>query len=104
MAAKRTTKDEKLLHALIEQNLVLSKKSAKLIRSVRTLTDRVDNLVSIFEKASKEIGKVETSEDMLRSLSSSLNQLLDQNKTIASGLIALEQYIRKRSQPEVGPI
>ena len=88
---------------LIEQNLILSKKSGEMIKHMKVLTSRMDKLVSIFEKASKQVGEVQTSDDMIRSLNGRLTELLDQNKTIASGLLALEKYVRQRSaEPQPG--
>ena len=88
---------------LIEQNLILSKKSGEMIKQMKVLTSRMDKLVGIFEKASKQVGEVQTSDDMIRSLNERLNELLDQNKTIASGLLALEKYVRQRTaEPQSG--
>ena len=88
---------DELVKTLVEQNIILTKKSAEMVAQVKMLTSRVDKLVGIFEKASKDIGKVQTSDEMVKALSERLGELLEQNKTIASGLIALERYVRHRS-------
>tara|TARA_Y100000310_G_C20598778_1_gene771900 strand:+ start:107 stop:406 length:300 start_codon:yes stop_codon:yes gene_type:complete len=95
---------KKEIDVLIEQNIMLSKKTAETIKQMKILTSRVDKLVGIFEKASKQVGDVQTSDEMIRSLSERLSDLLEQNKTIASGLLALEKYVRQRTEePRNGP-
>jgi len=43
---------------------------------------------------------MEVSEDKkISELTDKLEELLEQNKTIAKGLIMLEQYVRKRAPP-----
>jgi hypothetical protein len=95
-AKKKAGGQEELVETLIGQNILLSKKSAETLQQVKMLTSRVDKLVSIFEKASKEVGDIQTGDEIIRSLSDRLSELLEQNKTIASGLIALEKYVRQR--------
>ena len=68
--------------------------SDKLIDSITQLTNRVDKLVSMFEDASKHVSEVESTEEKVRKLSTKLEELLEQNKTIARGLIILDKYIR----------
>jgi len=88
---------KKEIDVLVEQNIMLSKKSAETIKELKMLTSRIDKLIGIFEKASKQVGEVQTNDQIVRSLSEKLNDLLDQNKTIASGLLALEKYVRQRT-------
>jgi len=66
----------------------------KLIDSMTKLTNRVDKLVSLFEEASKHVNEVESTEEKVRNLTTKLEELLDQNKTIAKGLIVLDKYVR----------
>lgn len=84
----------KLAH-ITEQNVTTSK----------NVIERVDKLVSLFEEASKHVSDVETTEAKIKSLSTKLEELLEQNKTIAQGLLLLEKYVRGRSglEPSPGP-
>lgn len=68
-----------------------------LINSMDKLTKRIDKLVSLFEEASKHVTEVTSTEEKVKQLSEKLESLLDQNRTIAKGLIMLEKYIRGKS-------
>ena len=71
----------------------------KLIDSMSKLTNRVDKLVSMFSEASKHVTEIESTEEKVRALSTKLEDLLEQNKTIAKGLIMLDKYVRGQSGP-----
>lgn len=84
---------EKLVEQLIRNNISLQKKSADLLVAINTLTKKVDSLLNVFEKAAEEIKKGEVEEP----LSKRLEALIEQNKTIARGLLLLEKYIREKT-------
>ena len=87
---------EKLMEKLIENTTLLQKKDAELMVSVKHLVDRIDRMLNVFDEASKHV--MEVSEDKrVAELSDKLEELLEQNKTIAKGLLMLEQYVRKRT-------
>ena len=87
---------EKLMEKLIENTTLLQKKDAELMGSVNHLVERIDRMLNVFEEASKHV--MEVSEDKkVAELSDKLEELLEQNKTIAKGLVMLEQYVRKRA-------
>ena len=87
---------EKLMERLIENTTLLQKKDAELMGSMKHLVERIDRMLNVFEEASKHV--MEVSEDKkVAELSDKLEELLEQNKTIAKGLLMLEQYVRKRS-------
>ncbi len=89
---------EKLTHQLIENTVLLQRKDAELMSSVKNLVERIDRMLGVFEEASKHV--MEVSEDKrVAELADKLEELLDQNKTIAKGLLMLEQYVRKRFPP-----
>ena|SRR3989344_3872853 len=69
----------------------------ELIKEMRSLTKRIDHLVSLFEEASKHVAEVESAESKISSLSTRLEELLEQNKTIARGLLMLEKYVRGKT-------
>ena len=85
---------EKILNQLIENNAILQSKIADLVISVNTLSKSVNNLVNLFTKAADLIEKGEIKEP---ALAEKLNNLLDQNRSIAQGLILLERYVKEKA-------
>ncbi|GEM_PF-7064357 len=74
-----------------------SKQFTELLESTNKLVTRIDKLVSLFEEASKHVGEVESTEAKITNLSSRLDALLEQNKSIAQGLLLLEKYVRGKT-------
>jgi hypothetical protein len=70
---------------------------SELISSMNKLVTRVDKLVSLFEEASKNVAEVESTEAKIAALSNRLEVLLEQNKSIAQGLLLLEKYVRGKT-------
>ena len=68
--------------------------------STHHLIERVDKMFSLFEEASKHLDEVESAEGRINALSSKLESLLEQNKSIAQGLILLEKYVRGKTRLE----
>lgn len=89
------------------KNLAASneKLTGELLENMNGLVSRLDKIFTIFEEASKHVGDVETAEAKISNLSTKLEALLDQNKTIAHGLIMLEKYVRgkTRLEPSIEP-
>jgi len=89
---------KKIIDRLIENNLLLQKKDAELLTSINELVKKIDRMLNVFEEASKHV--LEVGEDKrIIELSEKLESLLDQNKTIAKGLLMLEQYVRNKTNP-----
>ncbi len=84
---------DKLVQQLIKNNISLENKTVELIKSVNTLTKEVNDLVKTFKSAADYIKAGKGAEP----LTIKLNELLEQNKNIARGLILLERYVRERS-------
>lgn len=97
-----TKKEDKLVKALIENNLSLQKKTTELLHGFNELSKRIDKLVNLFETASKKVTEARIDDDKMAALAGKLESLLDQNKEIAKGLILLEKYVRGRSEFESG--
>src|SRR3989344_8728425 len=76
----------------------LSRQLVVLIESNNQLINRIDKLVSLFEEASKHVSEVESTEAKVKALASKLESLLDQNKTLAQGLLLLEKYIKGKTR------
>ena len=80
----------------MQLNLELQKKNIELLQAMHNLSQRIDNLVGVFEEAAKNIANVEE-DNKVRDLANKLDELLDQNKSLAQGLITLERYVRSKS-------
>ena len=81
-----------IVDELIKNNISLEKATLHLIDSITTMTERMDRILSLFENAAQNIEKLELTEP----LSKQLEGLLEQNKSIARGLILIEKYIREK--------
>ena len=91
-------KDE-LTTKLIQSSLSLQDKNIELIDAVSKMTKKIDELISIFEQAAKNIEKGEVEEPLARKLT----VLLEQNKTVARGLMLLEKYVRDKTSTGFAP-
>lgn len=90
---------ESLIEQLIENNLILQKKETELMVNVNNLVKRIDRMLNVFEEASKHVMEVGEEKKIIE-LADKLEELLNQNKNIAKGLIMLEQYVKTKSQFE----
>jgi len=77
---------------LTRMNIELQKITVELIDKMNNLTTRMDRMLSLFEDAARNISTT----DDAPGLKVQLQELLDQNKTIARGLLSIERYIRER--------
>lgn len=78
----------------------MEKVSISLIQSNHQLNSRIDKLVTLFETAVKNVGisdEKSSDRDSIRELSNKIEDLLDQNKNLAEGLLLLERYVRNKS-------
>lgn len=92
----KTSGHKELMERLIENSLLLQKKDAELLNSVNELVKKIDKMLNVFDEASKHV--MEVGEDRkIMELTEKLESLLEQNKTIAKGLLMLEQYVRNRT-------
>ena len=89
-------KKEKAPSNLLSLNVELQKKNIELLEAMNNLTQRIDNLVNVFEEAAKNVANVEDN-SRVRDLATKLEELLEQNKSLADGLLLLERYVRSKS-------
>ncbi len=94
MMAKQSK--EKAPSQLLQLNIELQKKNIELLEAMHSLTQRIDNLVNVFEEAAKNVANVEE-DHKIRDLANKLEELLEQNKSLANGLLLLERYVRSKS-------
>lgn len=98
MMKKSSSSHKDVTEKLIEVNLALQKKDVELLHNIKKLTEKIDRMLNVFEEASKHVMEVGEDKKLL-DLTDKLNDLLEQNKTIAKGLLMLEKYVRSKSPP-----
>lgn len=89
----REEPNKDIVNELIKNNISLEKAALALLDSVTRLTDRTDRLLSLFEEAAKNIEKLEIKEPLAKQL----EELLEQNRTIARGLLLIEKYVKEKT-------
>lgn len=93
-----------LVKQLIQNNITLQSKSIDMLSSVNKLTTsvsdlnkKIDHLLKVFETAAKNVSETKTTDETINALAMKLENLLEQNKNIARGLLLLEQYVRGKT-------
>lgn len=92
-------KHDDLVSSLIQHDISLQKKTVELITSFNSLSERIDKFLNVFEKAASRIERGEIEEPLAKKLEA----LIDQNKTIARGLLLLERYVREKTTVGFSP-
>ena len=85
--------DESYTRDLMENNVMLQKALLQLVESNNGLTKKIDNLISLFEEAAKNMSSGNTEE--VYKLNNKINELIEQNKQLARGLLIMEDKMRK---------
>jgi hypothetical protein len=80
---------------LIENFVGLQRAMTNLSIKFEGLSDQISKLLEIFELSAKNFSSQNVGDDKL--IVDKLNSLLDQNKTIARGLVVLEEKLRGQS-------
>lgn len=95
---------DKVIRLLVENNVALQKVLINLSSDISGLTREVSKLLELFKEASKTIGEEKAVEDIIKEertdLIPKLDELIDQNKTIAKGLVLLESVLREKEKPK----
>lgn len=84
---------QKLVEDLIESNISLQHKMADLILDTKDLNKGVKDMVRLFTEAGEHIKKGKYEDPLLVKL----DELLEQNKNVAKGLLLLEKFVREKS-------
>ena len=95
MPAKKIAPSEPLIDELIKHNIALEKVSLELLDSMNKMTRRMDRMLSLFEEAAKNIERAEKLDE--KPLAKQISDLVEQNKTIAGGLILIERFVRDKT-------
>lgn len=81
--------------------------SKELINSMAKLTKGMDTMLQLFRTAAEEMKAEETTEDKfaanLEPLMDKLNQVIEQNKTIAEGMVAIADIVKGRAKQPPRP-
>jgi len=101
MPRKKESPSEPLIDELINHNLSLEKVSLELLESVNKMTRRMDRMLSLFEEAAKNIEQSEHLDET--PMAHKIESLIDQNKTIARGLLLIEKYVRDKTSVGFNP-
>lgn len=82
---------------LIENFVGLQHAMTNLSIKFEKLSDNMIKLLQVFEESAKNYlgGTKSNDEDLIKKI----NSLLDQNKTIAKGLVLMEEKVRNRAEP-----
>jgi len=86
------------MDVLVQNQVELQKILANLSLEIKDLTSELSNLVQLFKEASKTLSDEKISNDIekedLKNIGSRVETLVDQNRTIAKGLLLMESAMR----------
>ncbi|HII15791.1 MAG TPA: hypothetical protein HA362_05775 [Nanoarchaeota archaeon] len=82
----------KMVEALVENNISLQHKVADMILNMKDLNKSVKEMVTLFTEAGEHIKKGKYEDPLLVKL----DELLEQNKNIAKGLLLLEKFVKEK--------
>jgi len=91
--------DSATMKKLVENNIKLQKVSISLVESNKELVKRLDNLVGLFEEASKNMGG--GGHEEIVQLNNKINAMTHENKQLARGLVLMENKHRAQPRPRV---
>jgi hypothetical protein len=96
----KVTINETTLKQLIETSVLSQKTTLTLVKSVNDLSLRIDKLVSLFEKAAENVDKIkDVTREEIEDVTKRLQEVLQQNKDLAEGLLSLDRYTRSKLRP-----
>jgi len=92
------TSEKSAARLVIENSIALQKVSAEMAFSLNKLMKEVSELVNVFKEAEKSMRDEKTSDTVFKeeisSIKTKLDMLIDQNKTIARGILLLESALK----------
>lgn len=98
-------KEDKAVDLLLQNTIELQKTLVNLASEVKTLNKKVDSLLKLFETASSSFREAKSKGisqgNVPGELLDKIDTLVEQNKTLAKGLLLLEKTMReKETMPE----
>lgn len=105
--AAKDAMDGKAFKLMLENSIALQKVLTNLAVSLDRLSKDMEKMLDLFKEASKAMGEEkalgEVDMDRENKLISRLDNLIEQNRTIAKGLVLLESSIKEKDrQKEYG--
>ncbi len=86
------------LTKLTELMILSQHTNLTLTKSITELSKRIDNLISMFEEAAKNVGDIKAvTKEEVDQIAKELQRVVQQNKDLAEGLLALNAYVRKKN-------
>lgn len=96
----KVTLNESTLKQLVETSILSQKTTLTLVKSVNDLSLRIDKLVTLFEKAAENVDKIkDVTREEIEDITKRLQEVLQQNKDLAEGLLSLDRYTRSKLRP-----
>jgi len=91
---------------LLENTIALQKTLASLATDLKSLNKKVSDLFELFESASSAFkeGKTGKGERVPSDIAGKMDMLVEQNKTLAKGLILLDKTLRGKESTEPSPM
>ncbi|HLC72714.1 MAG TPA: hypothetical protein VJH37_03970 [Candidatus Nanoarchaeia archaeon] len=86
-----------IVNELASMNIELQKVTVQLIDKMNNLTVRIDRMLSLFEDAARNLSATDDASGM----KTQLQELVEQNKAIARGLLSIEKYVRERQPAQL---
>jgi hypothetical protein len=85
---------------LIEISILSQQTNLTLIKSMSELSKRVDKLVTMFEKAANNVGDIKAvTQEEVEDVARRVQEVVQQNRDLAEGLLNLDGYVRRRNAP-----
>ncbi len=83
------------IQRLIEVSVLSQKTNLTLAKSMSELSKKVDSLVSMFQHAASNVSEIrDVTKDEVDQIAKQLQEVVQQNKDLAQGLVALDNYTR----------
>lgn len=103
--AKKEVKNKSDIDLLLENSILLQKTITKLAVELKKLNRKVSSMLELFEDASeafKQSGGIAVPERTIETeeIVEKIDKLIKQNKTIAKGILLLEESFRKQKTEE----
>jgi len=98
-------KKEAQIDLLLQNTIALQKTLVELATEIKALNKKVNTLVTLFETASsafkqgKTKGMPSAAGNVPQDLLDKIDTLVEQNRTLAKGLLLLEKTLREKEQP-----
>jgi len=95
---------DKSIDMLLDNSIALQKITSNLASELKELNQRIKKLLEIFESASASFKESGASKKIPKDYEDKLDTIIEQNKTIAEGLLLIEKGVRKKKDSSESPM